>query len=190
MIITGSAQMPVMVITPFSQAFSNSNSNPSSSITEVSEIKETAFSEPRKEREVKQSRGSQQDEYLHSGPMLGNLPSLTPSKSSPSKNQQSDLDVALSLDKRATGTLLGSPTDRPTKTPSKKADDKSKKPKKIKDTAPPDMPKEFLCQLTQKPMSEPMKTVYGNVYDKTAIYDWFQTQGRICPLTGKTFFLG
>lgn len=53
-----------------------------------------------------------------------------------------------------------------------------------KEMVPADMPKHFLCELTQKPMSEPVQTRYGNVYDKTAIMQWFATQGHICPLTG------
>jgi hypothetical protein len=49
---------------------------------------------------------------------------------------------------------------------------------------PPDMPVEYLCQLSRRPMSEPVKSVYGNVYDKTAILEWLAKQGKICPLTG------
>eukprot|EP01033_Poteriospumella_lacustris_P006648 gene6648-4791_t len=61
---------------------------------------------------------------------------------------------------------------------------KAKAQRAAEDAVPPDMPKHFLCQLTHKPMSEPVKTVYGNVYDRTAIVSWFAQQGRICPLTG------
>lgn len=52
------------------------------------------------------------------------------------------------------------------------------------DSIPADMPATFICQLTHRPMSEPVRTVYGNIYDKTAIVQWLNTQGKICPLTG------
>jgi hypothetical protein len=59
-----------------------------------------------------------------------------------------------------------------------------KKKKKPAAESYANMPEEFLCQLTRKPMSEPVKTKYGNVYDKAAILKWLNTQGKICPLTG------
>jgi hypothetical protein len=33
-------------------------------------------------------------------------------------------------------------------------------------------------------MSEPVKTVYGNVMEKAVIVEWMAKQGHICPLTG------
>jgi hypothetical protein len=51
------------------------------------------------------------------------------------------------------------------------------------------MPPEYLCQLTRKPMSDPVKTIYNNVYDRAAISKWLSTQGKICPLTGMGLFL-
>jgi hypothetical protein len=76
---------------------------------------------------------------------------------------------------------------------SSKADDKkfknsNKNNFQSNNNIPTDFPREYLCQLTMKPMSEPVKTTYGNVYDKTAILNWFSVQGKICPLTG-FFFL-
>jgi hypothetical protein len=137
-----------------------------------------------KHEEKIQAKEEREPALLHSGPMLGDLPNLTPSKASPSKQLHHDVDTALNLgNKSSNGGLLSSPNTNP----SRKADDKKAKKKKKKTDSveiPPDMPKEFLCQLTNKPMSEPMKTIYGNVYDKTAIMNWFSTQGRICPLTG------
>lgn len=163
----GSHEMPVMVVNPKSSA----DKQPS----EESQSKNTKSKPERSHKQIKEIPENR-DLLLHSGPMLGNLPNLTPSKSSasPSKTAGNDVDAALNLDSKQS--LLGSsPTD------------KKKKPKKNKESdVHPDMPKEFLCQLTRKPMSEPMKTVYGNYYDKTAIMNWFSTQGRICPLTGKT----
>jgi hypothetical protein len=131
---------------------------------------------------------------LHSGPRLGNLPAFHAggnTHASP-KKFQTDLDTALNFNNTASSTnsnsLFGANAS-PTKTPSLRADDKTAGGKKKKngpsEEVPKDMPKEFLCQLTQRPMSDPMSTPYGNVYDRTAIINWLQTQGKICPLTGK-----
>jgi hypothetical protein len=158
-------------------------------------VVELSSSSPKNKKEYKHHLSSEdKEDLLHSGPVLGNLPSITPSKSSPQKqfHNSSDVDAALSMDKRQHSSILGiSPTEKPNNNNLKvslKADDKYKKPKKsgkASEEVPPDMPKEFICQLTHKPMSEPVKTVYGNIYDKAAIYQWFSQQGRICPLTGK-----
>ncbi len=128
---------------------------------------------------------------LHSGPMLGDLPQLSPSKGSPNGKQQlsagPDLDKALELDRfRAFGggMLSKVPVGRAAAQHrlSRKSDSKDKKKK---DTVPKDMPIEFICELTHRPMSEPVRTIYGNVYDKIAIANWLTTQGKICPLTGE-----
>lgn len=79
--------------------------------------------------------------------------------------------------------LFGSPENN--KPLSRRADDKKgKKKKKKPEESYANMPEEYLCQLTRKPMSEPVKTIYGNVYDKAAILKWLSMQGKICPLTG------
>lgn len=49
---------------------------------------------------------------------------------------------------------------------------------------PADTPKEFLCDLCQRMMSEPVKTVYGNTMEKAVIEEWMVKQGHICPITG------
>lgn len=102
---------------------------------------------------------------LYNGAVLGELPHLN--SSSPQKASSSGSQV----------------------TPSTKADEKSKKKKSNSKKSrevdvPPDMPKQYLCQLTCKPMSDPVKTPYGNYFDRTAITQWITQQGRICPLTG------
>eukprot|EP01035_Chromulina_nebulosa_P022565 gene22565-29219_t len=132
---------------------------------------------------------------IHSGPMLGDLPALsTPAVAkkqlSPtektSKALTTDLDAALGYsDNRSVGQgVFGTPTDV-SKGPSRKADDKKgKKKKKPAAETYANMPEEYLCQLTRKPMSEPVKTKYGNVYDQAAILKWLNTQGKICaPLS-------
>jgi len=95
--------------------------------------------EERKEREQEE----QEPQLLHSGAVLGDLPSLN-SKSSPSKEKSllagSAVDAALG---QSPGTKLLSPGG-----PSKRADGKQAKKKKNKrhvDEVPSDMPIEFLC---------------------------------------------
>ena len=109
---------------------------------------------------------------LHSGPMLGNLPSLGGAGSPEHAVQRSgrDLDTALGAgDKSAL----------------KAAKKKKKKPKMpAAEGVPADMPQRFLCQLSRRPMQEPVQSIYGNVFELTTIRMWFQQQGQICPLTG------
>eukprot|EP01035_Chromulina_nebulosa_P019811 gene19811-25755_t len=117
---------------------------------------------------------NKESNYIHSGAILGNLPALGSPKTSPNKTLYNELDSL--LDDRST----------PLKKISMLADDKTVKTKKKnkKDEIPKDIPLEYLCQLTKRPMTEPVKTTYGNVYEKTAILGWLNQQGHICPLTG------
>lgn len=154
---------------------------------------------PMKEATIKTTGGVSREEaegggvqpaLLHSGPLLGNLPAFGKNNASP-KKFQTDIDHAFLSNNNAghhNGGIFGNPAGPGMKSPSKRADDKTggkKKKKKAHDDVPKDTPIEFLCQLTQRPMSEPVKTIYGNVYDRTAIMNWLSTQGKICPLTGK-----
>lgn len=95
-------------------------------------------------------------ELIHTGGVLGDLPSLK------------------------------SPTKSPNKYDDYTASGKKKKPSTMPSQmdVPADTPKEFLCELCQRMMSEPVKTVYGNVMEKAVIMDWMSKQGHICPLTG------
>lgn len=150
---------------------------------------------PMKEGTIKTTGGVSQEEaegggaqpaaLLHSGPLLGNLPAFGKNHASP-KKFQTELDHALLTNNAASGGgLFGHPVGTRS-TPSKRADDKSGgKKKKRNDDVPKDTPVEFLCELTQRLMTEPVKTIYGNVYDRTAIMNWLSTQGKICPLTGE-----
>jgi hypothetical protein len=133
--------------------------------------------------------------YLLYCDCVGNLPAFGKNQVSP-KKFQSEVDQAL-RDKPApfrTGnpnSLFGGAGGVPSagRAPSLKADDKTagkKNKKRPQEDLPKDTPAEFVCQLTHRLMSEPVKTVYGNVYDKTAIVNWLNTQGKICPLTGGT----
>lgn len=120
------------------------------------------------------NNNEQQEKLLHSGAMLGDLPSLNINRNSPGKIQ---FDASLNK-------ALENPDQKKIST---KADEKNMKQKKKKvkaDLVPADMPTEFLCQLSQRPMSDPVKSIYGHVYDNGTIMKWFRKQGRICPLSG------
>lgn len=93
-------------------------------------------------------------ELLHSGGVLGDLPALASPTKSPNK-----YDYSVSGRKKPVAQ----------QTPM---------------SAPPDTPKEFLCELCQRLMTEPVKTMYGNVMEKAVIMEWMAKQGHICPLTG------
>lgn len=92
-----------------------------------------------------------------------------------------------------TGGLLGDLPSLEKKSPDKPRreakghEEKKKAQKKRPDLAPPDMPKEFLCELTRKPMTDPVKTIYGNVFEKSTLLSWFTNQGRVCPVSGECF---
>jgi len=123
---------------------------------------------------------------LHSGPLLGNLPAFSGNKGSPPKRFQTGMDHAMQQG-GGPGSLFGSPVPAGLKKPSLKADGKDsagKRKKKKADGVPADMPEEFLCQLTRRPMSDPVNTPWGNTYDRTAIVNWLSTQGKICPISG------
>ena len=49
---------------------------------------------------------------------------------------------------------------------------------------PEDFPPSYLCELSHRPMSEPVKSVYGNIFDRPTIIGWIRKQGHVCPLSG------
>jgi hypothetical protein len=49
---------------------------------------------------------------------------------------------------------------------------------------PDDFPPSYLCELSHRPMSEPVKSIYGNIFDRPTIVSWIRKQGHICPLSG------
>ena len=100
-------------------------------------------------------------QLLHSGPLLGNLPLLQTTTNSTSPTKQKSAS-----------------------TPSPKSKKKRNVPNVIKDSNNKDVPKEFLCELCQRQMTDPVKSVYGNLFEKTVIEEWLKNQGKICPLTG------
>ncbi len=147
-----------------SQFLSLDNDFPSSSQEKSSEIIH------KKINQTPENKGKNDSKLLHSGDRLGDLPSLN--KTNTGNFNDRELNKALEGNEMADRLF--------------KADDKNmKKKKKNKNKdVPPDMPTEFLCQLSQKPMTEPVKSIYGNIYEKGTIVSWIKQQGHICPLTG------
>ena len=137
-------------------------------------------SEPASARKPKKKAGGAKEtsELLHSGRLLGDLPSLQrspPTGAGPSGRAGAALHEALQNPERLSPDFADSKKG-------KKGGGK-KKGKRAADV-PPDMPSEFLCQLSHQPMSDPVQTIYGSIFDRATITRWFQQQGHICPLTG------
>lgn len=108
-----------------------------------------------KNKSEEKSQKDAEPQLLHNGPVLGQLPLLQSAGS---------------------GT---SPISKHThSTPA------SSKKKKQNGGTSNDLPKEFLCELCQRQLTDPVKSVYGNIYEKSVIEDWLKNQGKICPLTG------
>lgn len=107
------------------------------------------------------STSSSEPQLLHSGPLLGNLPLL---QSNPNPSPTKQKNVA---------------------TPSPKSKKKRNTPSAIKESnLPKDLPKEFICELCQRQMIDPVKSIYGNVFERGVIEEWLKNQGKICPITG------
>ncbi|GBG26787.1 Ankyrin repeat domain-containing protein 27 [Hondaea fermentalgiana] len=53
--------------------------------------------------------------------------------------------------------------------------------------APPEqgVPEEYACQLTGKLLVDPVTTMYGNHFEKSALQAWIKSQGNLCPITGQ-----
>lgn len=127
--------------------------------------------------------------FLHTGPVLGNLPSLPNGMTSPKSKASSRLNDTSSQD---LDMILDNSNNKNVKfnqNPSKRADEKKPKKKKTNqrsENVPDDIPPKYLCQLTQRPMTQPVKSSYGHIYDKSAIFAWLNQHGRICPMTGES----
>ena len=134
-------------------------------------------------REYEADDTTSEPALLHSGKILGDLPSLNNVKSPPGAHQANDKVLHEALQYGNASIMGGTKGASPT---SKKADSKGKKKKnkKKRDDLPADIPPNYLCQLSQRPMSDPVKSVYGNIFERQTILQWFSQQGQICPLTG------
>jgi hypothetical protein len=132
------------------------------------------------------------DRLLHSGGVLGDLPGLPGSgggnaKVLNSNKKASEFHASIEAAIEGNATLANMMENNAGTPVAGKKEKKGKKSKKrpVDASVPPDMPREFLCQLTQKQLSDPVRTPYGNVYERKVILDWFKNQGHLCPMTGK-----
>lgn len=124
---------------------------------------------------------------LHSGPMLGDLPSLTGSGSKAANKAASK-----AMDSALEGDDFGLSNINRELLLNQKRLKKAKKGRKnmiaptvpINPELPPDFPTEFLCELSHRPMSDPVESIYGNYFERSVIISWMEQQGKICPLTG------
>ena len=122
----------------------------------------------------------EKQELLHSGGVLGDLPSLvSPNKASPDKNTLMKHSKA-SID--GAGALL---THDGGKSKSGYRGAVAKK-----NDLPKDVPLEYVCELSHRIMSDPVKSVYGHMFESIAINRWVREQGHICPLTGEESSVG
>lgn len=127
---------------------------------------------------------------LHSGPMLGNLPGIGPRSASPEAHDGAarDLEGALKMSEAERGVLtnqeLSGLTSKSRATPKKAEGKNSNKKSKQRPELPADLPKKYICQLSQQMMQQPVKSTYGHFFEKSVIMHWIEQQGHICPLTG------
>jgi hypothetical protein len=99
------------------------------------------------------------DPLLHSGRLLGDLPSLTAHKSPlPADDDVVDDD-----------------------------DNKPRRPIAQASVAvsTDDVPKQFLCEIARKPLQDPVITPSGHVFERKLIEVWMERNGSICPITGE-----
>lgn len=163
------------------------------------------FQTPMKEaKESKESGGGSsdskdsspgKDRLLHSGGVLGDLPGLSGSGganpkvlNSNKKNSEfyASMEAAIEGNATLTNMMENNPNNgSPVVDGGQKKKGKKSKRRQVDSSVPPDMPREFLCNLTQKQLNDPVKTPYGNVYERSVILDWFKNQGHLCPMTGK-----
>lgn len=109
------------------------------------------------------SSPSKQSNLLHSGRVLGDLPSLDNRADNKDKNNRISSSSGYNR--------------------------KNKNKLKNAYVPPKDLPVSFICQLSQKMMSDPVKSAYGNIYDRAVIMQWMNKQGHICPLTGEKYII-
>lgn len=98
--------------------------------------------------------------------LLGDLPPIGPG--------QCTLQLPPDLDKTTT------------KRRHKKRSKKQQQPPLIKPAPKPsDVPEEFVCAINGHVMRKPMKSPYGQVFEKDTIEKWLKENGNTCPITGK-----
>ncbi|DAZ96418.1 TPA: hypothetical protein N0F65_012499 [Lagenidium giganteum] len=121
----------------------------------------------------------------HSGPisrkeeyaLLGDLPALTPPAISIRDANDEDVEAK---------DTAGEGKDDDDSCNNNDEDGKKKKHKRRgKKRDKGNIPPEFKCAISLKLMKDPMRSPYGQVFDRAAIEAWFRDFGNRCPLTGE-----
>jgi U-box domain len=128
---------------------------------------------------------------MYSGQMLGDLPSLhkqqtavasaVPAVAESKQHQQHQQQNSSS----SSGSSLRQQQHRSSSTSSSSAYSTVSAPSVQGPVLPDNTPQQYVCQLSKRIMKEPLRTPYGNVYDRQMILLWLQRQGSIDPLTGQ-----
>jgi ankyrin repeat protein len=66
---------------------------------------------------------------------------------------------------------------------------KAKQHKKKRKQTPADVPVEFRCDVTRKLLKDPLRSPYGQVFERNVIEVWIRDFGNRCPLTGQPLTL-
>ncbi|KAG7397109.1 Ankyrin repeat domain-containing protein 27 [Phytophthora boehmeriae] len=153
---------------------------PSSPSKPVSEVTQPAsLSPPKHEKKSdppnKLTPLSRKEEYE----LLGDLPSLNTITIQNADEDEEDTEAK------------DSTADSPPKEgeqQKRKHRDPSKKKKKKK-AGIQDIPPEFKCAVSLKLMKKPMRSPFGQVFERQVIEAWFRDFGNRCPLTGQPLTL-
>ncbi|KAL3660289.1 E3 ubiquitin-protein ligase mib1 [Phytophthora oleae] len=122
---------------------------------------------------------SRKEEYE----LLGDLPSLNAITIQDADVDDGDDDVEEDTDAKATAAADSPPSEKH----KKKMKDPSKKKKKKSSSR--DTPPEFKCAVSLKLLKDPMRSPYGQVFERQVIEAWFRDFGNRCPLTGEPLSL-
>ncbi|RLN68258.1 hypothetical protein BBJ29_000829 [Phytophthora kernoviae] len=156
---------------------SSSPSKPASEATES-----TSSSPPKVENKPghpkKATALSRKEEYE----LLGDLPSLNTITIQDADSIEEDEE-----DAEAKAPIADSPP-KENEQQKKKHRDPSKKKKKKKAGAQ-DIPPEFKCAVSLKLMKKPLRSPFGQVFERQVIEAWFRDFGNRCPLTGQPLTL-
>ncbi|TYZ67798.1 hypothetical protein PybrP1_001786 [[Pythium] brassicae (nom. inval.)] len=74
---------------------------------------------------------------------------------------------------------------KPQQSNSSSISSKKKKHKKKPGLPPAAAPQEFKCAVSRKVLKDPLRSPYGQVFERQVIEAWFRDFGNRCPLTGE-----
>lgn len=105
---------------------------------------------------------------LHSGSMLGDLPSLDSHKKSVHSLSPSG----------------GGPESEEFMRPSVKSSSTKGRSGGAKPEVPPGFPCDLLCSISQRPLKDAVRSPHGHLFERRIIERWIRDNGSVCPLTG------